>query len=73
MSLTVSDLRSFADGQPQRVRPPRLSDWPPPFREGKAVGTLCGFCNALGFFESHRNPALISIAMSLDHNNGGAP
>jgi hypothetical protein len=25
----------------------------------------------LSFFESHRNPALICIAMSPDHNNGG--
>jgi hypothetical protein len=33
---------------------------------------LCDFCNALYFFESHRNPAPISIAMSPDHNSGGA-
>jgi len=69
MSLTLCDLRSFADGKPQRVRPPK--PLAASFERRRGVGTLCGFCNALGFFESHRNPALISIAMSLDHNNGG--
>ena len=33
--------------------------------------TLWDFCNALSFFESHRNPALICLAMSPNHNNGG--
>ena len=39
---------------------------------GRGFGTLCDFCNALSFFESHRNPALICIAMSPDDNKRGA-
>jgi hypothetical protein len=39
---------------------------------GRSFGTLCDFCNALSFFESHRNPALICIAMSPDDNKRGA-
>ena len=66
MSLTVCTLSSFADGKPQRVH--SLARRP---RERRGFGTLCGFCNGSHFFESHRNPALVSIAMSPDHNNGG--
>jgi hypothetical protein len=69
---TACGLSSFADGKPRRVRLPSRPRWPTRLRRGGAFGTLCDFCNALHFFESHRNPALISIAMSLNHNNGGA-
>src|SRR5262245_6177426 len=67
--MGARELSSFAGGKRRRVRLPVCSPWS--CRLSGAFGTLCDFCNALYFFESHRNPVLISIAMSLDHNNGG--
>jgi hypothetical protein len=70
--MSAYELSSWVDGRPRRVRLPKSAALGPVAREAELFGTLCDFCNALYFFESHRNPALISIAMSPDHNNGGA-